>query len=226
VTAVGISLAAPIFEFIMKIGIVLAGASYGTKIGNNNFDRDWNLSKDNIKSNLIDCFPNDEVTVYLATYVDSIQNKKLVEFYNPKRAFVLPYQNSHQRTTYKVGLQIVLDDDLDFIISTRFDIKFKDKVSNYNFDYNKVNFLFKDLEPHWTNTRYVGDCLHGIPKKYLNDFVEALSREHESNAWFMHGIYNRLIPMIGENNMHFIFDGNHNSNENQFYELVRANIAG
>ena len=210
----------------MKLGIVLSGASYGQKIGNNQFDRDWNLSKDNIKSNLIDCFPNDDVSVYFATYADQTNSQELIKFYNPRKAFFLPFEGSHQRTTYKVGLQLPLEDDLDFIISTRFDIKFKDKVSSYNFDYNKVNFLFRDMEPHWSNTKYVGDCLHGIPGRFMKHFTSALEMEHQSNAWFMHGLYNRLLPIIGDNNMHFLFDGNHNSNENQFYELVRANIAG
>ena len=208
----------------MKLGIVLSGASYGKKIGNNQFDRDWNLSKNNIKSNLIDCFPNDEVSVYIVTYTDP-SNKQLIDFYNPKKALFLPYEGSHQRTTYKAGLQVALTDDLDFVISTRFDIKFNDFVSNYNFDFNKVNFLFKDMEPHWTNTQYVGDCLHGIPKKYSEQFIQALDIEHQSNGWFMHGLYNRMSSMIGESELHFLLDGNYNSNENIHYELIRATIA-
>lgn len=208
----------------MKLGIVLTGASYGKKIGNNQFDRDWNLSKDNIKSNLIDCFANDEVSVYITTYKGP-DNLDLIDFYQPKKSLVLDYEGSHQRTTYMEGLRNLLNEDLDFIISTRFDIHFNSLVSQYDFDYNKLNFLFRDTEPHWSNTRYVGDCLHGIPKKYLEQFIKAIEDEHNSGGWFMHGLYNRMVPVIGEDKIHFLFDGNHNSNSNIFYQLIRATIA-
>jgi hypothetical protein len=207
----------------MKLGILLAGSSYGKKVGNNQFDRDWNLSKDNIKSNLIDCFPNDDVSVYLATYQHP-SNSDLIEFYQPKKTLLLDYEGSHQRMTYARGLNELMDEDLDFIISSRFDIKFNNKVATYNFDFGKVNFLFRDTKPHWTNTKYVGDCLHGIPKKYLKLFIESILREHSYGAWFMHGLYNRMASVVGVSELHFLFDGNHNSHDNVFYELIGANI--
>lgn len=207
-----------------KLGIVLTGASYGKKIGNNQFDRDWNLSKENLKSNLIDCFKEtDDVSVYVTTY-ENENLDDLFRFYQAKKSLILPYEGSHQRTTYIASLKNLINEDLDFIISTRFDISFNKKVSDYNIDRNKMNFLFKDTEPHWTNTRFVGDCLHAFPKKYLESFIRAIELEHMFNGWFMHGVYNHMVNLIGEDNIHFIFDGNHNSHQNIFYELIRANI--
>ena len=207
-----------------KLGIVLTGSAYGKKIGNNQFDRDWNLSKENLKTNLIDSFKEtDSTSVFLTTY-ECEKLEDIFQFYNPKKALVLSYEGSHQRTTLIMSMRSLLDEDLDFIISTRFDISFNDKLSNYNFDRNKMNFLFRDGEPHWTNTRFVGDCLHAFPKKYLESFIQAIEIEHMTNGWFMHGLYNQMANSIGEDNINFVFDGNHSSHENCFYQLIRANI--
>lgn len=208
----------------MKIGILLVGASYGKSIGNNRFDRDWNLSKDNLKSHLIDCWPNDEVKVYTATY-DGPNVHEVNDFFQPIKSTIIPFEGSHQRTTYIQALESLMCEDLDFIIATRFDISFNDFVSNYKFDTDKLNFLFRDLEPHWTNTRYVGDCLYGFHKKYLPILIWAMHQEHVFNGWFMHGVYNRLIASgLPEDDVNFLFEGNHNSHDNPFYTLVRANI--
>ena len=49
-----------------KLGILLTGVSYGYNVGHAQSDRNWNLTKDNIKSNLIDAFrTTDDVSVYL-----------------------------------------------------------------------------------------------------------------------------------------------------------------
>jgi hypothetical protein len=115
-----------------------------------------------------------------------------------------------------------MNEDLDFIISTRFDIDFNESLSNYNFDMNKMNFIFRDNLDLWTRNRFVGDCLHGIPKLYLPYFLQALMIEHQENSWFMHGIYNRLIDMSFDTaKIHFLLEGNHSSNENSFYNLIR-----
>lgn len=206
----------------MKIAVALIGASYNNNVGPNGFNRDWNLSKDSIKNNIINPLKQfGDVSVYVTTY-DHDQVEDIEKFYDVKDTLLIPYDNSHQRITYYNALQRLHHVDVDFIIATRFDINFFGPVSLFNFNFDKINFIFKDTEPHWSNTRYVGDCFFGIPKKYLSVFVDSIMWAHDNNAWYMHPIYNYIVQHIGEDNVNFLVDGNHPSNENQIYELKRA----
>jgi hypothetical protein len=206
----------------MKIGILLTGVSYGYNVGHEKADRDWNLTKDNLKTNLIDCFKDtDEVSVYLTTYKHST-NQEVFDFYQPKKMLLLDYEGSRQRPTYAEGLKNVLNEDLDFIITTRFDIHFNDKVSNYNFDRSKINFLFRDIEPWWSQRGCTGDCLHAFPKKYLQDVINTIEFSERVDAHGMHEIYKFLVQIHGPDVAHFVHEGQHSSNDNKFYDLIRA----
>jgi hypothetical protein len=209
----------------MKIGILLVGSSYNdVRINANPFGRDWRLSKDNLKSNLINCFKSShEVSLYLTTY-DNPYIEELKQFYNPKKTTILPFDGSHQRTTLASSVEDILQEDLDFIIVTRFDISFNDFVSSWNIDYDKINFVFKDCEDIWNNNRSVGDCLHAFSKKYLESFISSVREEHSCGGQFLHGMYNRMSSMIGSDNIHFIHEGYHASDTNEIYKLNRVKI--
>ena len=210
----------------MKIGIVFTGESYGhgqgVFSGNN---RDWRISKENLKTNLIDCFkPEHDVKVYITTYANDLL-PELLDFYKPHKNLIVPFEGSHQRTTYIKSMESLLYEDLDFIIATRFDLSFPEPVSSWNIDYDKMNYCFKEIEPHWTEAKFVGDCFFAFPKKYLETFIMTIMEEHSSPyRWHpdMHGIYRHMVPKIGEPNIHFVLDGTHNSNTNSLYKLHRA----
>ena len=206
----------------MKIIVDLIGASYNNNVGPNGFNRDWNLSKESIKNNIINPLKQfGDVSVYITTY-DNDQIKDIEYYFDVKDTLLIPYENSHQRITYHQALNRILDIDVDFIVATRFDIDFFKPITNLNFDFDKVNFIFRDGEPHWSNTRCVGDCFFGIPKKYLNVFIDSIEWVHNTNGWYMHPIYNYIVQHIGEVNTNFLFEGNHFSNKNEIYELKRA----
>jgi hypothetical protein len=201
----------------MKLGIVLTGITNGN-------GRDWKNNCVSVKEKIIDCWmlERHEVKLYLTTY-DNSEIEELNEFFKPDKIQIVKFEGSHQRTTYYSSLFGLMNEDLDFIISTRFDIDFNESLFNYNFDMNKMNFIFRDNLDLWTRNRFVGDCLHGIPKVYLPYFLQALMIEHQANSWFMHGIYNRLIDMsFDTEKIHFLLEGNHSSNENSFYNLIRV----
>jgi hypothetical protein len=214
----------------MNLGICLIGASYSHV---NLYGRDWNLSKDNLKTNLVDCFKTeDNVNVYTATY-DNTQIQQIHDFYQPKKSLVLPFEGSLQKSTYLKCMQMLLDEDLDFIVTTRFDIFFQQPLSNVNIDRNKMNFVFREIEPHWSQDRFVGDCIFAFPKNYLEHFIyciEDMLRQDEQwpNGWRMHGgIYNNMARKFGEENINFMLEGNFNSNgskENGLYKLIRSEM--
>ena len=206
----------------MKTIVYLIGASNTSNVGPNGFNRDWNLTKDSIKLNIIEPLKQYcEVSTHIATY-ENEQVNDIVHFYNVESGIVLPYENSHQRLTYILALKHLLESeiDFDFVVTTRFDIDFFNPLNHY--DFNKVNFLFKDVDTLWNSSKYTGDCLFGIPKTYIQEFIESVENAHKNNEWYMHQIYNNLIGKISEDNCYFLFDGNHASNENNIYQLVRA----
>jgi hypothetical protein len=210
----------------MKLGIVFTGESYGQNQGVfSGRNRDWRISKDNLKETLIDSFKQKhDVKVYLTTY-DNPTLQEYLNWYQPHKYLIPEFAGSHQRTTYIKSMQMLLDEDLDFIIATRPDLSFPQPVSSLNFDYDKINFCFREIEPHWTNDQFIGDCLFGIPKKYLQSFIEGIAEEHEKPyRWHpdLHGIYRWIAPKVGTENIHFLIDGTHNSSDNSLYTLHRT----
>jgi hypothetical protein len=207
----------------LKMGISLVGGSFGY-IGLNHNAKDWRLTCDNIKSNLFDGFPNKKV--YTTTY-NSETIPRLLDFYNPTKALIIPYTDSHQRTTYIQSLKNLVDEDVDFIISTRFDIEFSQPVYNYNFNFNKFNFMFREIEPYWSDSQFVSDSLFAFPKKYLKPFIEAIEREHNSPYRILpdlHAMYRHMSYIIGVDNIHFLHEGCWNSNENPIYKIIRGRM--
>jgi len=206
----------------MKVGIVLTGASWGQAVGTARANRDWALTKDNIKQQLINSIPH--TGVYLTTYPHPTV-PEMIEHYSPAKTVLVPYKGSQMRTTYRRSMEELIYEDLDFIIATRFDIHFNTPVNTWNIDYNKFNFIFREVEPYWTNDRFVGDAFYAFPKKYLTQFIESINREHLApyrDNPDMHPMYRHVSQRIGEWNTNFIFEGCHNSNGNPFYTLVRS----
>jgi hypothetical protein len=214
-------------EEIMKIGIMFTGESYGKNQGVFNANnRNWAATKENIKTNLIDAFgENHEVKTYITTY-DQPFLDHLIEFYKPEKSLIVDINGSHQRTTYIRSMQSLLDEDLDFIIATRFDLEYPEPVTNFKFDFDKMNFACREIEPHWTNDRFVNDCLYAFPKKYLQAFITSIEKEHATPyRWHpdMHGIYRFFVEMVKEEDINFLIDGCFSSsNVPQLYKLVRA----
>ena len=122
------------------------------------------------------------------------------------------------------SLRHIIEEDLDFIIIGRFDIIFKQKITDLNIDFNKFNFIFREIEPHWTKDKFVSDTFFAFPKKFLLFFMEAVHQEivqPERPYSDMHGAYKRLAPLIGNENIHFMVDGTHRSDTNDYFEIKR-----
>jgi hypothetical protein len=205
----------------MKIAILLTGLT-DTRVGQKG--RDWRLSRDLTKEKVIDCFSNHEVSVYLTTY-NSTHLHEIIDFYNPKKTLILPFDGSHQRTTYYQSLMQLVTEDVDFIISTRFDIDFGSKISEYPYDWEQFNFLFREVDPWWTDYKFAGDVFYAFPKKFLSAFIDSVKREHEAPFRIygdLHAVYRHVENLIGEQNINFIFSGTHNSNNNCFYKIIRT----
>jgi hypothetical protein len=146
----------------MKIGINLVGIYKGGRTN-------YNSTKKSLMNNVINCW-DEKPNIYLTTY-SSDEDNDLINFYNPIKYQFLEFDKSSQRKTNIKNLEQLKDEDVDFIISTRFDIDFHKKISNFNIDYNKINFLFRESPP---NTNQVCDVIFCYPKKYLIPFMISL----------------------------------------------------
>lgn len=203
----------------MKIGINLVGIYKG---GNKNF----NNATESILKNIINCW-DEKPKIYITTY-HSDEDDELIQFYKPEKYQFLNFENSNQRGTYIKSLEQLKNEDLDFIISTRFDINFFKKLSNFNIDFNKSNFLFKEGDQGY---EFTSDVLFCFPMKHLIPFIKNLDlifkthsskrRRNPSFNQHMHNMYSFLYKDIGKENINFMIDGEYHTQSNGFFELKR-----
>ena len=120
-----------------------------------------------IKENVIDPYKKDnDVSLYLTTYANDTIDE-LTSFYETKHLNLLDPNKSNQRTTMLTALEMIRNEPLDFIIVSRFDIRWYQKIADLNVDYNKFNFLYKEVEPEWSNNRFVSDIIFLFPRFFL-----------------------------------------------------------
>jgi hypothetical protein len=183
----------------MKIAFLLRGISGGEGQRIN-----WTKCKDSIQKAITDLSVNNTVSVYLVTYIHP-SNYDLAKFYNPVKVFLLPLNGSTQRRTSIESIKYLANEDVDVIISTRFDIEFHSDVSEWNFEWNKFNFLHKELT-HW-DRKFVSDLLFVFPKKYIPEFITAMELEDKNperpDCDDLHPIYKHLVDKV---DIHFIFE--------------------
>lgn len=203
----------------MRVGIVFRGITTGRSPTQS---KDWTLARDNIKETLIGAFANP--TIYFTTYQHEVL-PDVIDFYKPKHVQLIDYYSSDQRRTLWHSLNQVVNEDLDFIIIGRFDIEFKKKITEFNIDYTKFNFIFRETEPYWSQNKYVSDTFFAFPKMFLRYFMEAVNDEIQNpeRAYSdMHNAYKRLYPKIGRENINFMVDGTHRSDVNDYFAIKRT----
>jgi len=202
----------------MKVGILLNGISHGT-------GRIFNDCYENILDTVINPFKIDnDVEVFLSTYTSEFIGE-VIKTYSPKKHKAMPIAGSDPITTYIRGLRLLTKEDVDVIISSRFDIHFNMNVVDLDIDYDKINFLFKEKDWHKDPYYFVTDNLFVFPKKYLNDFIDGiiklLTDPPRVGCRDMHGIYKNMMDLVGEDNLNIISDVEELSHDNTFYYLKR-----
>lgn len=208
-----------------KIAILLTGFSYGMRNDTRTVKTDWNQAKHEVKSQVIDCFVSQghDVSVYLTTY-HSEQVEQIVNFYNPKGTLILPFEGSEQRATYIQSLKQMITEDVDVIVSTRFDIAFKQPVTSLNLDFEKFNFFARtDKLRYWVDSRFIDDVIFVFPKRYLPYLIETVEEliAYNNHGEHLHPTYNRILPKIGESNTNFMVEEYNVATSGKYYELLR-----
>jgi hypothetical protein len=220
----------------MKIGINLVGVSYND--GTIGRYRNYEDAIDGFMTNVVNPLIEDghEVFSYLFTY-DSPKKENILKAYTPiKSTFIDPVYNtmgggdrlpSGMKTisaTYMNSLLRLLNEDLDLVISTRFDINFlKNPFKEYQYDFTKFNFLWR--EPEYTHLPIVNDTFVVFPYSMLMNVIDSIS-EMESNPPYgvnvaMHNWYLPMVNQVGKENVQWVCDEYINAINNDLYKLMR-----
>lgn len=203
---------------VKKVGVILRGIASGNSTRHK---KDWTFTKDNIKKNLIDPLVNP--SIYLTTYEHAVL-PDVIEFYKPKDVKIVDFNTSNQIKTFLQSLEQIANEDLDFVFIARFDIEYKKLITDFNINYDKFNFIFREQEPYWSSNKYTSDTFFAFSKKFLEKVIEATKEEIEKpdrSYGDIHALYKKLLPKIGEENINFMFEGNHPSDVNEFFEIKR-----
>ena len=220
----------------MKIGINLVGVSYNDGSGRY---RNYKDAIDGFMSNVVEPLKEDghEIKFYIYSY-DSIKRNDILKAYEPikKYHFTDPIYNTLGggdklpnglkaiSSNYINSLEQLKNENLDLIISTRFDINFlKNPFKEYSFDFSKFNFLWR--EPEFTHLPIVNDTFIVFPYSMLGSVIESII-EMESIPPYginiaMHNWYLPMVKQVGEDNVQWVCDEFVNEISNDLYKLMR-----
>ena len=206
----------------MKIAINIVGLSHNDILGIHSYkDAYINLFK-----NLIDPLrENNDVQIHVYTY-DTSERENIIKIYDPIESTFLeevPYDSIHMANkTYMDSLEKLRDVDVDFIITTRFDLDIRVPLV---MEFDKFNFLFK--QTRWWNDQLDHQCttdaFYAFPKQMLPTVILSLnqswyfSRDRVKNGgtpiigkyqiWcpgLYHCLYTFLVKKVSTTNIHFI----------------------
>ena len=204
----------------MKIGICLTGVSHedGIRVPHGYYRKvNFDCCPLNIIEKIINPLKRDnEVDVYLTTY-NHEYILDLFDKYSPKKYQLIPYSNSTMQKTYAQSLQQLNGENLDFVISTRFDILFNKSINDICLDYNKMNVLFN--EDGWDHLHYTCDNFFAFPFKFLNLFIQSIHEFEKIDRNGLHGTFNHFSNKIGKENTKIIDDIPGNGRKNSYYYL-------
>jgi hypothetical protein len=219
----------------MKIGINLVGVSYNDGYGRY---RNYEDAIDGFMNNIVNPLKSlgHEITFYLYSYYNK-KELEIIESYKPKK-YVFTHPNLNKlgggdrlpngikviSQSYINSLEQMIDEDLDLIISTRFDINFlKNPFESYPFEFTKFNFLWR--EPEYTDLPIVNDTFVVFPYSMLNNVINSI-KEMEHNPPHgvnvaMHNWYLPMINEVGKDKVQWVCDEFINTINNDLYKLTR-----
>lgn len=220
----------------MKIGINLVGISYNDGDGRY---RNYEDAIDGFMTNLIIPLKEDghEISFYIYTY-DNKKRDNIINSYIPtkkyhfadsmynklKRSDKLSNGFKSMSSTYINSLEQLRNEDLDLIISTRFDINFfKNPLKEYPYDFSKFNFLWR--EPEYMDLPIVNDTFVVFPYSMLDSVIESIKemefKPPHGVTVAMHNWYLPMVNQVGQDRVQWVCNEFVNIISNNLYKLMR-----
>ena len=218
------------YNAFMKVAIVYTGIVDGffQDTSNLNIPRVFDEYIENNLTHFINPIKEKyETDIYLTSYKNKT-NDKVLEVLNPKKHQFIDYPSSTQITTYIKSMEMMLEENFDFMFAARFDLFYRSNVIDWNFDYQKFNVLFK--EDNFKELNFTCDCLYGIPKKHLKAFIIALKQAElfHPQPYFrknMHPVVYNFSKIMSKYPIHFLSNKYQiTSEENAFFMLYRQKV--
>lgn len=221
----------------LKIGINLVGVSFND--GSNGRYRNYKDALNGLYTNIVNPLREEghEVVFYLFTY-DSIEKENILKTYTPviKSTFLDTNYNKLGggdvvsnglkiiSLTYISSLEKLIDEDLDLVISTRYDINFlKNPFKEYKYDFDKCNFLWR--EPEFMDLPIVNDTFivfpHHMTQNLINSIIKMETNPHMGVGIAMHNIYLPMVDEVGKERVQWVSDNFETSITNNLYKLMR-----
>tara|TARA_B100001758_G_C18166290_1_gene481818 strand:- start:92 stop:772 length:681 start_codon:yes stop_codon:yes gene_type:complete len=223
----------------MKIGINLNGVSYHD--GSSYRKRIYTDSIDNLMKNVVNPLKEKghEVSFYVFTY-DTEKSEDVERDYNPvKSTYVSESYKFNQATsgdrlsngwrmmtiTTVNSLHQLKEEDLDLVISTRFDINFKQNPFEvYDYDFTKCSFLWR--EPEFMDLPIVNDTFIVFPYHMLDSMIESFVEQEVNPPGGVnpgnHNLYVPMVKRVGEDNVVWVQEGfGEKTVDNDLYKLER-----
>lgn len=203
----------------MKTAILLRGYLY--KLHHKHWTRkyytiDHIINIENIKNQILN---NDNIDLYLVSYKnDKYDEEYIKNTFNPKNFLLLDDNNEiKQMDCLQKGIEMIKNAEIEYdnLLITRFDLYFKKNIYNLNYDYDKINFIWREINDN-TNT---GDALHFINYKLIDIFLEGIKKCSYKTCCHY------LNKYIDDKYINIIFKDNYWSNtddvENILYHIQR-----
>ena len=223
----------------MKIGINLNGVSYHD--GSSYRKRIYTDSIDNLMKNVVNPLKEKghEVSFYVFTY-DTEKSEDVERDYNPvKSTYVSESYKFNEATsgdrlsngwrmmtiTTVNSLHQLKEEDLDLVISTRFDINFKQNPFEvYDYDFTKCSFLWR--EPEFMDLPIVNDTFIVFPYHMLDNMIESFVEQEVNPPGGVnpgnHNLYVPMVKRVGENNVVWVQESfGEKTVDNDLYKLER-----
>lgn len=221
----------------MRIGINLVGVSYNDGQTGGRY-RNYQDSIVNFFKNIVTPLKNNghDILFYLYSYENEKQEQLKNDYYPCKNdVFLNKDYNKFGGGDRIDGIKIMsfiyinsltelLPEELDIIISTRYDIDFlKNPFEEFEYDFNKFNFL--SIEPEYTELPIVNDTFFVFPHSMTQNFIDAIV-EMELNPPYsvnvgMHNLYIPMCNQVGKENVKVVSDDMYLSKNQKIYRLTR-----
>ena len=235
----------------MKIGLNLTGVSYNDGSIVERY-RNYVDSLEGFTNNIITPLIEDghDLSTYIFTY-DSIKKNDILKAYPniKKSTFVEENYNKFmgnidlptdlfkmQALTYINSLNQLIGEDLDVVVSTRFDMFFlKNPFKIYNYDFTKCNFLWR--EPEYHDLPIVNDTFivfpHSMVQTMIDCIIEMKIAPPRGVNVGLHNFYIPLVNRVGKEQVQWLDDrfiGGLNDSRtpyaNDLYKVLRSDDYG
>lgn len=198
--------------------------------GRTGSSRDFRHCWPNIEKNLVNPYREKgyETQIHFSSYFFSekeIENQ-FYELIKPNKVLFNTIENSDPFTSKFASFENFENEDADIIIFSRCDVHYNKILFNENIDYSKFNFLFREKE-WWDTNRFSCDNFYIWPQKFTSSIKKAFRETYRyprPGYVDTHGLYNKLIPYIGEEQTHFISEVQEISDVNSYYTCCRSDL--